>query len=271
MATVGEVDRNGKELWVFAKGAPEVMQERYAVLPANYEDVYKYYMRMGRRVIALGHKKLDAGVSPMSLSSMPREDAEKDLQFAGFVVFECPLKTDSLSTITTLKNSSHRVCLFPLSPINFAMLMKRFQVAMITGDNTLTACQVAKELTIIDLPALILTPSASSAPPANPKFDWISANEAVTIPLEDAAQPISKLIRHFDLCVSGDALGRLLEDPVLRTQLHHIKVFARVSPEQKDAVVTALKESGFVTLMAGDGTNDVGALKQAHIGMRGDG
>lgn len=44
---------------------------------------------------------------------MPREEAEKDLNFAGFVVFECPLKADSLSTITTLKNSSHKVCFYP--------------------------------------------------------------------------------------------------------------------------------------------------------------
>jgi cation-transporting ATPase 13A1 len=143
-------------------------------------------------------------------------------------------------------------------------MLTSLQVAMITGDNTLTACQVAKELTIIDLPALILTPSTSSA---KPKYDWISANEAVTIPLDDPAQPIPKLIRHFDLCVSGDSLGYLINDPTLRAHLHYIKVFARVSPEQKDAVVTALKESGFGTLMAGDGTNDVGALKQAHIGI----
>jgi cation-transporting ATPase 13A1 len=138
---------------------------------------------------------------------------------------------------------------------------------MITGDNTLTACQVAKDLTIIDRPALILTPTASSAPAAKPKFDWISTNEAVTIPFDDPTQPIPKLIRHFDLCVSGDTLGHLINDPNLRAHLHHVKVFARVSPEQKDAVVTALKESGFITLMAGDGTNDVGALKQAHIGL----
>lgn len=54
---------------------------------------------------------------------------------------------------------------------------------------------------------------------------------------------------------------------VLKALVPLISVFARHAPHQKEAVVAAFNHGGAQTLMCGDGTNDVGALKRAHVGI----
>ncbi len=59
----------------------------------------------------------------------------------------------------------------------------------------------------------------------------------------------------------------LLSAADLDRRLQTTQVFARIKPEQKLALVQALKAQGEVVAMTGDGVNDAPSLKAAHIGI----
>ena len=78
---------------------------------------------------------------------------------------------------------------------------------------------------------------------------------------------LDKKYSNYDFCVTGKALALLEVAPLYNALLPRIWIYARTSPSQKEMILKRLKLAGYVTLMAGDGTNDVGALKQSHVGI----
>lgn len=241
MSTISTLqDGNGaSKIYVSTKGAPEVLKSMFTSVPDYYDDLYKYWARNGSRVIALGYKKINLKLP--AIRDITRDEVEKDLTFVGFLLFECPLKEDSADAINMLNQSSHRV-------------------VMITGDNALTACHVAKQVEIVKRPVLILDKFDG-------KLQWQNIDETLSINMDPESETIDPRIYEHDLCITGKALSEIQDKKCYEILLPRIWVYSRVSPNDKETIVLALKSKGFFTLMCGDGTNDVGALKQAHVGV----
>ena len=66
--------------------------------------------------------------------------------------------------------------------------------------------------------------------------------------------------------LSGDEIDALTPEQ-LQEKVKTVHVFARVSPENKVQIVTAIKANGNIAAMTGDGVNDAPSLKAADIGI----
>jgi sodium/potassium-transporting ATPase subunit alpha len=76
------------------------------------------------------------------------------------------------------------------------------------------------------------------------------------------------LVRAADpAIISGDQVRKLSEPELDQVLSRPEVIFARVAPDQKMRIVEALKNTGHVVAVTGDGVNDAPALKAAHIGI----
>jgi magnesium-transporting ATPase (P-type) len=193
MSVVAIVESKSEALaghYLFLKGAPEVVRERLASVPAGFEEVFHRLARSGKRVLALAQRRLetlpsDVCACPQSSPEMVwihqgsvavvqkelvQEELEQALTFLGFVVMEGHLKPDSARVVQHLQKSDHRVVMIT----GIASVLRATRACwrrgrrskppwcVCSGDNELTAAFVAKEVGILqtDLPILRKKPTA---------------------------------------------------------------------------------------------------------------
>lgn len=253
---------------VYLKGAPEIMSDvcRPDSFPSNYEDILASYTHRGYRVIACAGKSLP-GLSWIKAQKMKRDEAEKDLDFLGFIIFENKLKPTTTDALIQLNEA-------------------RIRSVMCTGDNVLTAISVARECQLLEDTAFVFIPRfLEEGGATNPLQTVIWQNmEGPSVTLDNRTllphlsdsdvnleSPFDKHgISNFCLAVTGDVFRWMIDyapKETLDRMLVKGTVFARMSPDEKAELVEKLQSLDYCVGFCGDGANDCGALKAADVGI----
>ena len=132
---------------------------------------------------------------------------------------------------------------------------------MITGDNALTAAFIGQELKFGNGPSVF-----ANSGPTNDTLIWKDIDDK-QIAITKNHEEISKLSEKHMLCINGNVLDKIILTNTAGKSIRPMHVFSRTSPAQKGIIVGLLNIEGHKTLMCGDGTNDVGSLKRADVGL----
>ncbi|KAK4809814.1 hypothetical protein QYF61_014282 [Mycteria americana] len=265
---------------VCVKGAPEMVaslcrKETGTVLtwlfpsrlavPVDFSQTLRHYTVDGFRVLGLACKPLSTVTTFEEALQLPRrllsgslyptrDSAESSLTFLGFLVMKNVLKPESAPVIHLLRNANIR-------PV------------MVTGDNMLTAVNVAKSCRMVEPKGRVIFVNASPPShdkPAALKFTLAEHSQGEEQP-EGLQQRDGCFLQpqpcHFAL--NGKSFAVVCEHfaDLLPKILIRATVFARMSPDQKTHLVCSLQELNYCVGMCGDGANDCGALKAADVGI----
>ena len=125
------------------------------------------------------------------------------------------------------------------------------------------------DLVFVGLTAMI-DPARPEAKPAVAKFKVAGITTImITGDHKDTAFAIAKdlgIASDPSQCVMGEEIDGLSESE-LQELCKTVRVFARVSPENKVSIVKAFEANGNICAMTGDGVNDAPSLKAADIGI----
>ncbi|KAL3941875.1 MAG: hypothetical protein SGARI_000452, partial [Bacillariaceae sp.] len=223
----------------FVKGMPEsILAECKSYAGADGspipidDDQKAVVLRQSRRMAASGLRVLAMAYGP-SLDQ---------LTFAGVVGMEDPPRAGVAESVLQLRQGGVRVM-------------------MVTGDSKETALAIARRCSIVGATeADLLMPRSGSISRANSSQSLDTFNDS------DAGFELQDVELGASMALSGSDLDAIPASS-LAESIAGVKVFYRVAPRHKLAIVRALQKHGDIVAMTGDGVNDATALKGADIGV----
>ncbi|KAL7631895.1 UNVERIFIED_CONTAM: hypothetical protein RMT77_017795 [Armadillidium vulgare] len=242
---------------LYCKGAPEVIQHlcNPDTIPENFSSVLNQFTVQGFRVIALAHKNLESKLSWHSAQRIKRDKVEKDLTFLGLLILQNVLKPETTPVITQMKTANIRT-------------------VMITGDNILTGICVARDCGMVDKSEKVLLAKVAKDDDGHYLTFDTAHSGGFTDSIETSQEKNTTRINmekgeNYHIAISGQCWTLMREyfPEYIKYVVAEGTVFARMSPEQKVQVVEEFQNLNYVVGMCGDGANDCGALKAAHVGI----
>ncbi|KAI0223304.1 hypothetical protein L0F63_004993 [Massospora cicadina] len=246
--SVAVLDPATGHVHVFVKGSFEKLKDLATPgsIPDDYDRCTGRLAMEGCYVLAMAHRDLGR-VDPSHVRSWTREQMEEAINLIGLVVFKNKLKVDTRDAILELKDGATRTI-------------------MITGDTALTGIYISRACGMMPEGQRVLL--ADVGGDGMPYWVDVDAEDGRRMDTSTVLSLLPKdgLGSDVELAMTGKAFRKLGELDLIRTLLLNTRVFARMLPQDKVDCVELHMERG-ITAMCGDGGNDCGALRAAHVGI----
>lgn len=238
MTSGAVIEIRGKS-YVLIKGSYEAVEAEVAKggLPKDFKNVTETYAKEQYYVLGLGLRELAPGWEEQDRNSL-----ESGLAFLGLLLFRNEMKPDSADAVQQLKEGGVRNL-------------------MCTGDNALTGAAIARTCGMIAEGTRVILGEKDAATGG---LAWSLLPDGGAVP---HAEVMQSSMEDTELVVTKGAFKELLRTGEIQALLKHIRVYARMKPDDKVKVIQLHQEEGWTVGMVGDGGNDCGALRSAHVGI----